>query len=178
MKRTILFTLVVTGLILSGCNSSSQPELKDANEIEKLTQQQFSEETAAIYANVFQEVGDLLIKHGKVDANFEKTIDKIFDRSAKQMIEYGKVLAKKDAETRQAFIMTSSLDAWTALEKLDAKFMEDAEKQLEVRQQEFEDYGSENLDRKFDELFSIMNFLDFEQLKEEHPETAKEFGIQ
>ena len=178
MKKIILFTLIVAGLLLSGCNNSgSQSKIKEMNEIEKLTKEQFAEETAAIYAHVFQEVGNLLKKHSKIDAGFEKDIDKLYDSSVKQMIEYGKVLAKKDAETRQDYIMTSALSAWQAFEKIDPKVKAATEKQLDERQHEFEDYASVNLERKFDDLFSIMDFMDFETLKEERPESAKEFGI-
>ena len=178
MKKINLFILVVAGLLLSGCNNSSQTKIKDMNEIEKLTKEQFAEETAAIYAHVFQEVGNLLNKHSKIDAGFEKDIDKLYDSSVKQMIEYGKVLAKKDAETRQDYIMTSAIASFGALDKLDPKVTAETEKQLDERQHEFEEYASENLERKFDDLFSIMGFMDFETLKEERPESAKEFGIE
>ena len=30
----------------------------------------------------------------------------------------------------------------------------------------------------FDDLFALMDFLDFEDAKDRHPVTAKEFGIQ
>ena len=178
MKKIILFTLIVAGLFLSGCGkSNSQSTFKDVNDIEKLTKEQFAEEAAAIYAHVFEEVGNLLNKHAKIDAGFEKDIDKLYDNSVKQMIQYGKVLAKKDAETRQDYAMTSYLAGWTAIDNVDPKFVVATEKQLDERQHEFEAYASENLERKFDELFSIFDFLDFEQLKETRPVSAKEFGI-
>ena len=94
------------------------------------------------------------------------------------MIEYGKVLAKKDEETRQDYIMTSAIASWDALDKLDPKVTANTEKQLDERQHEFETYASENLERKFDDLFSIMDFLNFETLKEQRPLSAKEFGIE
>ena len=178
MKKINLFILVVAGLLLSGCNNSSQTKIKDMNEIEKLTKEQFVEEASAIYLHVIQEVGNLLDKHTKIDAGFEKDIDKLYDSSAKQMIEYGKVLAKKDAETRQDYIMDTALAAWGAFDKIDPKVTEGREKQLNERQHEFEVYASDNLERKFDDLFSIMDFMDFETLKEERPESAKEFGIE
>ena len=179
MKKIILFTVIVAGLVLSGCSkSSSQSKLKDVSDIEKLTKEQFAEEAAAIYTHVFEEIGNLLNKHAKIDVGFEKDIDKLYESSVNQMIQYGKVLAKKDAETRQDYIMTSALTAWGAFDKIDPKVKEDTEKQLDERQHEFEAYGSENLERKFDELFSVMDFMDFETLKEERPLSAKEFGIE
>ena len=127
---------------------------------------------------MIQEVGNLLDKHTKIDVGFEKDIDKLYDSSVKQMIQYGKVLAEKDAETRQDYIVDTALAAWGAFDKIDPKVTEAREKQLNERGHEFEAYASENLERKFDELFSIMDFLDFENLKEERPESAKEFGIE
>ena len=178
MKKVSLFILVVAGLILSGCNGSSQTKIKDMSEIEKLTKEQFSQEVAAIYVNVSLEIGNLLNKHAKIDAGFEKDIDKLYDSSVKQMIEYGKVLDKKDAETRQDYVMTTGLAAWAALDKIDPKVNADMEKQLDERVPEFEAYASDNLERKFDDLFKIMDFLDFETLKADRPESAKEFGIE
>lgn len=148
------------------------------NEIEKLTKEQFAEEAGAIYAHVFEEVANLLNKHSKIDAGFEKDIDKLYDSSVKQMLEYGKVLDKKDPETREDYAMTSFLASWTALDKIDPEVVAAAEKQLDERQHEFEVYASPNLERKFDDLFSIMDFLNFETLKEERPVSAKEFGIE
>ena len=147
-------------------------------EIEKLTKEQFAEESGAIYAHVFQEIGNLLNKHAKIDAGFEKDIDKLYDSSVKQMLQFGKVLATKDEETRNDYVMTSALASWAALDKLDPKVTAVTEKQLDERQHEFEAYASLNLERKFDDLFSIMDFIDFDTLKEERPESAKEFGIQ
>ncbi|HKM94963.1 MAG TPA: hypothetical protein VJY41_15035 [Prolixibacteraceae bacterium] len=147
------------------------------NEIEKLTSEQFAEQTAAIYVNVFLEIGNLLNKHPKIDAGFEEDIEKLYDSSVKQMIQYGKVLAQKDEETREDFTTTSCIASWDALSKIDPIVALSTEKQLDERQLEFETYGSDNLERKFDELFAIMDFLDFEKIKEERPESAKEFGI-
>ncbi|NLV82807.1 MAG: hypothetical protein GXZ18_07405, partial [Synergistaceae bacterium] len=90
MKKIILLTVILGAFIINGCNgSSSQPNFKNMAEIEKLSKEEFAEESAAIYARVFQEVGNLLNKHSKIDASFEKEIDKLYDSSAKQMIEYG-----------------------------------------------------------------------------------------
>ena len=179
MKKSILFTLVVAGFMLSGCSSgNSQPKIKDMNEIEKLTKEQFAEETAAIYTNVFQEIMNLLNKHPKIDAGFEKDIDKLYDESVKQMIPYGKFLTTKDEETRDDYITTSLTASWSAMDKFDPVVTASFEKQLDDRQQEFEAYGSTNLERKFDDLFAIMDFMDFERIKEERPESAKEFGIE
>ena len=179
MRKIILLTVIVAAFILNGCGgSSSQPNLKDTSEIEKLTKEQFAQEAAGIYIHVFQEIGNLMSKHAKIDGSFEKDIDKLYESSVKQMIQYGKVLAKKDEETRQDYIMTSAIASWDALDKLDPKVTANTEKQLDERGHEFEAYGSDNLERKFDELFSIMDFMDFETLKEERPESAKEFGIE
>lgn len=80
MRKIILLTVIVAAFILNGCGgSSSQPNFKDMDEIEKLTKEQFAQESAAIYARVFQEVGNLLNKHSKIDASFEKEIDKLYD---------------------------------------------------------------------------------------------------
>lgn len=146
-------------------------------EIEKLTKEQFSEEAGAIYVNVIQGIGILMNKHAKIDLNFENDINKLYDISVKQMLEYGKVLAKKDEETRQDFAMSSGLAAWAALDKIDPKVSADVEKQLDERQHEFEAYHSLTLERRFDDLFAIMDFLEFEKIKIERPESAKEFGI-
>ncbi len=178
MKKSILFTFILAGIILSGCsNSNSQPKLKDMSEIEKLTMEQFAEETAAIYVNVFHEIGSLLKKHTKIDAGFEKDIDKLYDNSVKQMVQYGEVLSKKDEEIRDEHVIASLTASWKAMDKLGPEVSEDFEKQLDARMPEFEAYGSDNLERKFEELFSIMDFLDFETIKEERPESAKELGI-
>ena len=178
MKKSILFTFIVAGLLLSGCsNSNSQPKLKDMSEIEKLTMEQFADEAAAIYVHVFQEMGSIMNKHSKVDAAFEKDINALHKSSVGQMLEYGKVLATKDEETRDEFIIASLTASWSAMDKMGAKVSEDFEKQFDARIPEFEAYGGDILERKFDDLFAIMNFLDLERVKEEHPETAKEFGI-
>lgn len=176
MKKIITLTVIFASFIFNGC--SSQSKFKEMAEIEKLSKEQFAEEAGAIYAHVFQEVANLLKKHTKIDADFEKDIDKLYDSSVKQMLEYGKALAKKDPETREDYAMSSFLASWTALDKIDPAIVAAAEKQLDERQHEFEVYASHNLERKFDDLFLIMDFLDFEMLKEERPESAKEFGIQ
>lgn len=170
--------MVVAGFIFSGCNNSSQAKFKDMKEIEKLTKKQFSKETGDIYVNVIQEIGKLLNKHAKIDVNFEKDIDILYQSSVKQMLEYGKVLAKKEKKTREEYIDASELAAWAALDKIDQKITADIEKQLDERLHEFEEYQSLTLERKFDDLFEITDFLDFERIKEKRPESAKEFGIQ
>ena len=70
------------------------------NKIEKLTKEQFAEETSVIYLNVFQEIDKLFDKYTKIDSEFEKEIDELHKRSVEQMIEYGKVLAKKPGRFR------------------------------------------------------------------------------
>ena len=178
MKKTILFTFIVAGLILGGCSSSnSQPKLKDMSEIEKLTKEQFAEETAAINVHVVQEMGKLLDKHSKIDANFEKDIDALHKSSVRQMVEYGKVLDKKDEKTRVDYVMASLTASWDAMDKLGTEVTEGFEAKFDARLPELEAYGVNNLERKSDDLFAIMNFLDFERIKEERPESAKEFGI-
>ena len=177
MKKSILYTFIVAGLILSGCSSNSQPKFKAMSEIEKLTMEQFAEEAAAIQVHVFQEMGNLLDKHSKIDANFEKDIDALHNSSVGQMVEYGKVLDKKDEETRDDYITTSLTATWTAMEKMGTDVSEEFEKKFDGRLPELEAYGGDNLERKFDDLFAILNFLDFERIKEEHPVSAKEFGI-
>lgn len=147
------------------------------NKIEKLSKEQFAEETSVIYLNVFQEIDKLFDKYTKIDSEFEKEIDELHKRSVEQMIEYGKVLAKKEEETKSDFITSCLLDNMTAMEKLGTEVSDGYEKKLDKRLPELQASGSANLERKFDELYSIMDFLDFETLKEERPESAKEFGI-
>ncbi len=181
MKKSILFTTIVAGILLSACGSSnnnSQPKMKDMSEIEKLTKEQFAEETAAINVHVFQEMGNLLDKHAIIDADFEKDLDKLYKNSVGQMVEYGKFLATKDEETRDDYITTSLTSSWAAMDKLGAEVTEGFETKFDARIPEFEAYGSEDLEGKFDDLFAIMDFLDMERIKEERPESAKEFGIQ
>jgi hypothetical protein len=148
------------------------------NKIEKLSKEQFAEETSVIYLKVFQEIDKLFDKYTKIDSEFEKEIDELHKRSVEQMIEYGKVLAKKEEETKSDFITSCLLDNMTAMEKLGTEVSDGYEKKLDQRLPELQAYGSANLERKFDELYSIMDFLDLETLKEERPESAKEFGIQ
>ena len=148
------------------------------NKIEKLSKEKFAEETSVIYLNVFQEIDKLFDKYTKIDSEFEKEIDELHKRSVEQMIEYGKVLAKKEEETKSDFITSCLLDNMTAMEKLGSEVTEGFEAKFDARLPELEAYGGNNLERKFDDLFAIMNFLDFERIKEECPESAKEFGIQ
>ena len=161
-------------LTLSGCNGSSQTKIKDMYEIEKLTKEQFAEETGAIYVNVFQEIDNLLDKYSKIDSKFEKDIDELHNRSVGHMVEYGRVLAKKNQEMRDDFITTSLTASMTAMEKLGSEVSEGFEKKFDKRLPELQDYGSSNLERKFDDLFAIMDFLDLERIKEERPESAKD----
>jgi hypothetical protein len=178
MKKSILFTIIVAGLILGGCSSSnSQPKLKAMSEIEKLNKEQFVEETAAINTHVIQEMGTLLDKYIKIDADFEKDITQLHKSSVGQMVEYGKVLAKKDEETRDDYITESLTASWTEMEKMGPE-AEAFEKKFDERLPELQAYGSDKLERIFNDLFGIMDFLDFERAKEDHPESAKEFGIQ
>lgn len=178
MKKSTLLTFIVAGLTLGGCSSSnSQPKMKNMSEIEKLTKEQFAEETAAIQVHVFQEMGNLLDKHAKIDATFEKDIDALHNSSVGQMVEYGKFLATKDEETRDDYITTSLTASWEAMDKLGADVSEGFETKFDARLPEFQAYGGDNLERIFDDLFAIMDFLDLERVKEERPESAKEFGI-
>ena len=148
------------------------------NKIEKLSKEQFAEETAAINVHVFQEMGNLLDKHAKIDADFEKDLDKLYKNSVGQMVEYGKFLATKDEESREDFITTSLTSSWAAMDKLGAEVTEGFEAKFDSRMPEFEAYGSVYLERMFKDLFAVMDFLDLERIKEERPESAMEFGIQ
>ena len=180
MKKSILFTIIVVGLIHVGCSSSSnsQPKLKDMSEIEKLTKEQFAEETAAINVQAFQGMDKLLDKHAKIDADFEKDLDKLYKNSVGQMVEYGKFLATKDEETRHDYLTTSLTSSWAAMDKLGAEVTEGFETKFDARMPEFEASGSAYLERMFDDLFAITDFLDLERIKEERPESAEQFGIQ
>ena len=165
-------------LTLSGCNGSSQTKIKDMYEIEKLTKEQFAEATAAIYVDVFQQMDNLLDKYTKIDSKFEKDIDELQKSMVGQMVEYGKILAKKDVEMRDDFITSCLTTSLSAMEKLGPEVAEGFEKKFDKRLPELQAYGSQNLERKFDDLFAIMDFLDFERIKEERPESAKEFGVE
>ena len=147
------------------------------SEIEKLTKEQFAEETTAININTFQEMENLLDKYTKIEADFEKEIDKLYKNSVKQMIKYGKVLAKKDKETKDDFLTESLIAAAYAMEKMESE-VEAFEKKFDERLPELQAYGSEKIGQMFKHLFGIMDFMDFERIKEDYPETAKEFGIE
>ena len=176
MRKIILFTVIVISFILTGCSgSNSQSKFKDMNEIEKLSKDQFIEETIAIYKNVFQGMNNLLDKHEKVDAKFEEKINELHNSSVKQMIEYGKVLNKKDTDTKSDYITSTLMAMW---DKMDNSEAEAFEEKFDKRMPELQAYGSESLGRKFNDLFGIMDFVDFDDAKDRHPETAKEFGIE
>ena len=178
MRKIILLTITSISIILSGCsNSNSQPKLKSMNQIEKLTKEQFIEETVAIHNHVFEQMNKLLDKHKKIDINFENDINKLYSNSVAQMVEYGKVLDIKDAETRSDYITSSLMAIWDAMDEEEEEASNNFEKKFDARMPELEAYGSEDLGRKLNDLFGIMDFLDFEDMKEIHPETAKEFGI-
>ncbi|MDD2635687.1 MAG: hypothetical protein PHW82_09340 [Bacteroidales bacterium] len=152
--------------------------MKSMNEIEKLTKEQFIEETVAIHNHVFEQMNNLLDKHKKIDVNFENDLNKLHSSSVSQMIEYGKVLAKKDEEIRSDYITSSLMAMWDAMEEKGTEASEDFEEKFDKRMPEFEAYGSENLGRKLNDLFGIMDFMNFEDAKEMHSKTAKEFGIE
>lgn len=67
---------------------------------------------------------------------------------------------------------------WDAMEEKGTEASEDFEEKFDKRMPEFEAYGSENLGRKLNDLFGIMDFMNFEDAKEMHSKTAKEFGIE
>ncbi len=178
MKKPILLTIIIAGFIIIGCgNSNSQSKLKDMSEIEKLTKEQFAEETAAIHIHTMREMENLLDKYTKIDADFEKDMDKLYSSSVKQMIQYGKVLAKKDEETRDDYLLESSMAAMSAMEKIEPEAT-DFENKFDNRLPELQAYGSEKIGQMFKHLFGIMDFMDFERIKEDYPESAKEFGIE
>ena len=117
MRKLNLFTIIITVFILLGCSSSnSQSKFKEMSEIEKLTKEQFIEETAAIHNYVFEQMNKLLDKHKTIDVNFEEDINMLHNRSVAQMIEYGKVLAKKDEETRSDYVTSSLMAMWDAMD--------------------------------------------------------------
>ena len=179
MKKLNLLTIIIASFILFGCSSSnSQPKLKSMNEIEKLTKEQFIEETAAIHNHVFEQMNKLLDKHKTIDATFEEDINKLHNNSVAQMIEYGKVLAKKDEETRSDYITSSLMAMWDVMEEKGTEASDDFEEKFDERMPEMEAYGSEDLGRKLNDLFGIMDFMNLEDAKEMHSETAKEFGIE
>ena len=179
MKKIILLTVIGLSIIISGCsNCNSQTKLKRMNEIEKLTKEQFIEETAAIHNHVFDQMNKLLDRHKTIDVNFENDINKLHNSSVTQMIEYGKVLAKKDEETRSDYITSGLMAMWDAMEEKGTEASDDFEEKFDKRMPEFEAYGSEDLGRKLNDLFGIMDFMNLEDAKEMHPETAKEFGIE
>lgn len=179
MRKTILFTIINISIILSGCsNSNSQPKLKSMSEIEVLTKEQFIEEIAAIHNHVFEQMNKLLDKHKTIDVNFEEDINKLHNKSVAQMIEYGKVLAKKDEETRSDYITSSLMAIWDVMEENGTEASDDFEEKFDKRMPEMEAYGSEDLGRKLNDLFGIMDFMNLEDAKQMHPETAKEFEIE
>ena len=179
MRKTILFTIINISIILSGCsNSNSQPKLKSMSEIEVLTKEQFIEEIAAIHNHVFEQMNKLLDKHKTIDVNFEEDIDMLHSSSVAQMIEYGKVLAKKDEETRSDYITSSLMAMWDVMEEKGTEASDDFEEKFDKRMPEMEAYGSEDLGRKLNDLFGIMDFMNLEDAKQMHPETAKEFEIE
>ncbi len=179
MRKIILLTVIGLSIIISGCsNGNSQTKLKRMNEIEKLTKEQFIEETAAIHNHVFDQMNKLLDRHKTIDVNFENDINKLHNSSVTQMIEYGKVLAKKDEETRSDYITSGLMAMWDAMEEKGTEASDDFEEKFDKRMPEFEAYGSEDLGRKLNDLFGIMDFMNLEDAKEMHPETAKEFGIE
>ena len=176
MKKIILLTVIVAAFILNGCGeSSSQPNFKNMAEIEKLSKDEFAEETAALNKHVIKEMDKLLDKHAKIDAKFEDAIAELHHNSVKQMIEYGKVLDKKDEETRRDYVVNSLMAMWENAEETEGEAFE---AKFEKRIPEFKAFGSESLEQIFDDLFALMDFLNFEDAKERHPVTAKEFGIQ
>ncbi len=94
------------------------------------------------------------------------------------MIEYGKVLAKKDKETKDDFLTESLIAAAYAMEKMESE-VEAFEKKFDERLPELQAIRkSEKIGQMFKHLFGIMDFMDFERIKEDYPETAKEFGIE
>ena len=118
MRKLNLFTIIITVFILLGCSSSnSQSKFKEMSEIEILTKEQFIEETVAIYNYVFEQMNKLLDKHKTIDVNFEEDINMLHNRSVAQMIEYGKVLAKKDEETRSDYVTSSLKAMWDAMDE-------------------------------------------------------------
>ena len=179
MKKTILLTVISISILLYGCgNSNSQVKHKSMSEIEKLTKEQFIEETVAIYNYVFEQMNKLLDKHKTIDVNFEEDINKLHNKSVAQMIEYGKVLAKKDEETRSDYITSSLMAIWDVMEENGTEASDDFEEKFDKRMPEMEAYGSEDLGRKLNDLFGIMDFMNLEDAKQMHPETAKEFEIE
>ena len=176
MKKIILLTVILGAFIINGCNgSSSQPNFKNMAEIEKLSKEEFAEETAALNNHVMKEMDKLLDKHAKIDAKFEDEITKLHNSSVKQMIEYGKVLNKKDAESRSDYVVESLMAMWENGDEMEGEAFEE---KFDMRMPELEAYGSESLGRKLNDLFGIMDFMNLEDAKEMHPETAKEFGIE
>ncbi|MDD2386702.1 MAG: hypothetical protein PHP52_07945 [Bacteroidales bacterium] len=146
-------------------------------EIQKLTKEQFAEETTAIYIHVFRQLDKLFDKHPKIDADFEKDIDELHKISVGQMVEYGKVLAEKDQETSHEYRLASLFAMAKKAEKLESE-LNDFEKRFDEKMPELQAYGGNNLNRKFKDFFGIMDFMDVEQIKEDHPVSAKEFGIE
>ena len=176
MRKIIVCTVIFVAFILNGCSgSNSQANFKDMAEIEKLSKEEFSVETLALCKHVMKEMDRILDKHSKINTDFEEAIAKLHNSSVKQMIEYGKVLVKKDKETRRDSILNTLMAMWDGRKDGEAEAFEE---KFDKRMPELEASGSESLGRRFNDLFGIMDFLDFEEAKERHPETAKEFGIQ
>lgn len=148
------------------------------NKIEKLTKEQFAAETSVIYLNVFKGIDNLFDKYTKIDSEFEKEIDNLHKKSVEQMVEYGKILATKDEKTMDDFLTSCLIASITDMEKLGPEVAEGYEKKFDERLPELQATGSANLERKLDDLFAIMDFLNLESIKEERPETAEEFKIQ
>ena len=67
---------------------------------------------------------------------------------------------------------------WDVMEEKGTEASDDFEEKFDERMPEMEAYGSEDLGRKLNDLFGIMDFMNLEDAKEMHSETAKEFGIE
>ena len=171
MKQLILFTLITTTIIINGCGSEhSQIRFKDISEIEKLNKEQFAKETATIYAQVFKEIGNLLDKYTIIDAEFEMEIDELHKNSVGQMYKYGKVLASKDPVIRNEYLKSSIIAMSSAMEKMEPEVLVVFEKKLNKRLPELDACCSDYIKRKFNDLFAIMDFLDFDKIQEKYPE--------
>ena len=179
MKNSIILALIFAGLLYSSCNNAQNKttKMKDVNEIAKLSEEQYEQEVAEVFINAHKGMIDLLNDSKKIDADFEKKLDNIFDNAAKQMIQYGKALDLKDSETREAYSQGALIKSYEELDKLDKKYNADAELLLEKREPEFAAYASQSLKQIFNGMYALHTFLDVERVKTEMPEMAKRFGV-
>lgn len=175
MKKILTAVIVMVAALAISCSGGnsgsgkSDGKTKSPDKIAKLSPEDFANDVNDIYVGAFTELEKLLDKYPEINADFENEFNTVYDNAVKKMIAYGEAMSKMDQETNNNYSL-----------KIGAKTMGDGMSKIMPIQMKLNDRFNEfsrELYTKITKLNTLLRFLDFNEMKSDHPTEAEQYGI-